>query len=122
MKQRYESRNGFTAGSSVVVVFQEETISLQLQLDGCLMPIEDVVEIRGWKMIPLSSLEVNKCSGDIFFILFVIIAHSGVQEGVDQHYSNPVSKPSSSTSGMDGRGEPQWETSGIGSESGSEGF
>ena len=44
----------------MVVVFQEEAISLQLQLDGRLMPIEDVVEIKGWKMIPLSTLEVNK--------------------------------------------------------------
>ena len=54
----------------MVVVFQEEEISLQLQLDGHLMPIKDVVEIKGWRMTPLSSLEVNKCSGDIISSCF----------------------------------------------------
>ena len=116
MERKYESKNGLIAGSGVVGVFQEEAISLQLE-DECseLKPIVKALTINKWKFTPLSSLEV---SGDIIFILSVIIAHAGIQDGIDQHYSNPC-EPSLPFHGMDWK----WETnSAYGSESGSEGF
>ena len=61
LEQHYESRAEFIAGPSVVLVFQEETIYLQLYHFGRLTPLDDIVEKDGWRMTPLNSMKVWTC-------------------------------------------------------------
>ena len=62
LEQRYGNQAEWRPGPSEVVVFEEETIALQLK-NGDLSPVEGIVEKNGWRMTPRSKMEVKweKC-------------------------------------------------------------
>ena len=59
LEQRYGDRAEMRPGPSEVVVFEEDTISLQLK-NRDLAPIEGIVEKNGWRLTPKSKMEVRE--------------------------------------------------------------
>ena len=59
LELRYGDRAEIHPGPSEVVVFEEDTISLQLK-NGDLAPSEGIVEKNGWRLTPKSKMEVSE--------------------------------------------------------------
>ena len=57
MQQSYGRIAKMRSGPSEVVVFEEETISLQLE-NGDFSPMEGTQERNGWRITPLNKMQV----------------------------------------------------------------